>query len=163
MPRSQTRTKAIEKVITEPNKKEASPVVLSGSMPRKGDVFQGRIYDLSLWHNEGHKEEWKKRDIRYFKHEVNRKECFAYPSVGNQITLIDTDGDRYELKFSKPDTEEKICLGTPLKLKPWYVKNGFDALTVNPNDRVYFKYTGIGAEFYILTEQEYVSKFFRQE
>jgi hypothetical protein len=141
-----------------PNKKEASFVLLSGSMPRKGDVFQGRIYDLSQW-----QEGWKRRDIRYFKHELNRKESFAYPLPGNQITLIDTDGDRYELKFSKPDSEEKICLGTPSRLKPWYEKKRFDAQTVNPNDRIYFKYTGIGIEFYILTEQEYASSFAQQK
>lgn len=136
------------------NKKEISYVSLSDYMPRKDDVFQGRIYDLSLRDQDG----WKRRDIRYFKHDLNRNECFVYPKPSNQITLIDTDGERYELRFSNPDSEVKICLGMPSRLKPWYEKKGFDDQTVNPNDRIYFIYTGIGIEFYILTEYEYALK-----
>lgn len=139
---------------SDSNKKVLLPVMSSGTMPRKGDVFQGKIYDLSRWDGEG----WKLRDIRYFKHELNHKKSFAYPIPGNQITLIDADGYRYELKFSKPDSEEKICLGTPKRLKPWYEKKGFDAQSVNLNDRIYFIYTGVGIEFYILTEREFATK-----
>ena len=143
-----------QKGYSDSNKKEVSPVTSSVSMPRKGDVFQGMIFDLSLWDAEG----WKRRDIRYFKHTVNRNESFPYPKIGNQIILIDAEGDRYELNFSKPDSEEKICLGTPSRLKPWYEKKGFNAQAVNPSDKIYFIYTGIGIEFHILTAQEYASK-----
>jgi hypothetical protein len=34
----------------------------------------------------------------------------------------------------------------------------FDASNVGPSDKVYFKYTGVGVEFHILTEQEYIGK-----
>lgn len=135
------------------NRKAEPSMPLPGSAPRKGDVFKGKIYDLSLWDTDG----WKRRDIRYFKHEVNRHESFAYPMPGNKITLIDTDGDRYELKFSKPDLKETICLGTPSKLKSWYEKKGFDSQAVNPADSIYFKYSGVEFEFHILTEQEYAA------
>lgn len=137
-----------------PSKKGASYMPPAGSMPRKGDVFRGKIIDLRNWDAKG----WKRRDISSFKHEVNRGERFRYPTHHDRIILIDTDGDRYELNFSKPDLEKIVCLGTPSRLKPWYQKKGFDAKTVNPNDRVYFEYTGTGIEFYVLTEQEYSSK-----
>ena len=137
----------------EPLRNDVSSMSLVGHLPRKGDVFVGKIYDLSLWDSGG----WKRRDIRFFKHEINRKECFVYPRPGNSITLIDTDGSRYELKFSNPDSTEKICLGMPSRLKSWYEKKGFDSQIVNSDDMIYFKYSGVGTEFYILTERDYFS------
>jgi len=147
-------TKAHTERYNSPNKKRTPYGPPAGSMPRKGDVFQGKINDLSLWDAKG----WRRRDIWFFKHEVNRGEKFRYPTHHDRITLIDTHGQRYELNFSKPDFEKKVCLGTPGTLKPWYEKKVFDALSVNPNDKVYFQYTGTGIAFYILTEQEYSSK-----
>lgn len=128
--------------------------VITGSMPKKEDIFEGRINDLSQWDAEG----WKRRDIWFFKHELNRREKFGYPTRNDQITLIDTDRNRYEMSFSKPDLEDKVCLGTPSRLKPWYRKKGFDDKVINPNNRIYFEYTGQGSEFIILTEQEYNSR-----
>ena len=128
--------------------------VMTGSMPKKGDIFEGKINDLSQWDAEG----WKRRDIWFFKHELNSREKFRYPTRYDRITMIDTDGNRYEMNFSKPDLEDKVCLGTPSRLKPWYRKKGFDDKVINPNDRIYFEYTGQGSEFIILTEQEYNSR-----
>jgi len=125
------------------------------SMPEEWDIFKGRVNDLSLDDAQG----WRRRDIWFFKHEVNRKEKFGYPNRHDKVVLIDTDGDRYNLNFSKPDLEDRVCLGTPSRLKPWYRKKGFDERTVNPDDRVYFEYTGQGIEFIILTEQEYRLKY----
>lgn len=63
------------------------------------------------------------------------------------------------MNFSKPDLETKVCLGTPSRLKPWYRRKGFNDNFINPNDRIYFEYTGKGNEFIILTEQEYKSRY----
>ena len=130
---------------------ERQPKGQIGRMPKKGDVFNGKINDLCNLD----KSKWRRRDIWFFKHEVNRREIFRYPARHHKIILIDTDGHRYELNFSKPDYEDRVCLGTPSKLKPWYQKKGFDENAVAPYERVYFKYSGVGVEFNILTEQEY--------
>jgi hypothetical protein len=123
---------------------------------KKGDIFEGKINDLRL--KKGDADGWKRRDISFFKHELNRREKFGYPTRNDQITLIDTDGNRYEMNFSKPDLEDKVCLGTPSRLKPWYRIKGFDDKVISPNDRIYFEYKGNGTEFIILTEQEYRSR-----
>jgi hypothetical protein len=125
-----------------------------GPMPKKGDVFRGKINDLCLRDAKG----WRRRDIWFFKCEVSRREKCGYPTRFDRILLIDTAGKRYELNFSKPDSVNKICLGTPSKLKPWYQKKGFDYHSVNPDDCVYFEYTGSGNEFCIYTEHEYSLK-----
>ena len=130
--------------------------VITGSMPRKGDIFEGRINDLRLKKDDA--DGWKRRDIWFFKHELNRREKFGYPTRNDRIILIDTDGDRYEMNFSKPDLENKVCLGTPSRLKPWYRKKGFNDKVIGPNDKVYFEYTGNRTEFFVLTEQEYNSR-----
>lgn len=129
--------------------------VITESMPEEGDIFKGKVYDLKQDDAQG----WRRRDIWFYKHEVNRKEKFGYPTQHHKVVLIDTDGGRYNLNFSKPDNEDWVCLGTPSRLKPWYRKKGFDERTVNPDDRVYFEYTGQGIEFIILTEQEYRLKY----
>jgi hypothetical protein len=134
--------------------KEASVLAQCNDMPRMGDVFQGKIYGLSNVDNKG----WRRRDIRFYKHELIRRESFGYPTPGDKITLIDTGGQRYDLNFSNPNSEKMVCLGTPSRLKPWYKKMKFDASNVGPSDKVYFKYTGVGVEFHILTEQEYIGK-----
>jgi hypothetical protein len=128
--------------------------IVAGPIPKKGDIFEGKINDLSLWDAKG----WKRRDIWFFKHELNRREKFRYPTRNDRIVLIDTDRYRYELNFSKPDLEDKVCLGTPNRLKPWYRKKGFDDQIIKPDDRIYFEYTGSGIEFYVLTKQEYSTK-----
>ena len=132
-------------------KKGRPAVDTAGRMPEKGDAFYGQIVDLCLWDSK----EWRRRDIWFFKYEVNRKEKFAYPARADRIVLIDIEGARYELNFSKPDYDHKVRLGTPSKLKPWYQKKGFDYQIVNPNDCLYFEYTGHGIDFFVLTEREY--------
>lgn len=124
---------------------------MNGAMPKKGDIFEGKINDLSLWDADG----WRRRDITFFKLEIRRRENFEYPTRNDRIVLIDTAGDRYELNFSKPETEDSVCLGTPSRLKPWYRKKGFNERFVGSNEKVYFEYTGDRNEFIILTEQEY--------
>jgi len=128
--------------------------IMTGSMPKKGDIFEGKVIDLFLWDVKG----WRRRDILFFKHELNRREKFGFPTRNDRIVLIDTDGDRYELNFSKPDLEDKVCLGTPSRLKPWYKKKGFDEHIINPDDRIYFEYTGREIEFNVLTKEEFSTK-----
>ncbi len=126
-----------------------------GFMPRKGDIFKGKITDLSNWDKRG-KRGWRRRDIWFFKYEINRRERFGYPTRSDRIVLIDTDGNRYELNFSKPEAEHKVCLGTPSKLKPWYQVKGFDYRIVDRNDCwVFFEYSGEVNEFFIFTEREH--------
>lgn len=125
-----------------------------GRMPRKGDVFQGKINDLCNYD----RYQWRRRDIWFYKSDDNRNEMYDYPTQSDWIALIDTDGNRYELNFSKPETKDKVCLGTPSRLKPWYRIKGFDYHNVARNDFVYFEYTGKGNEFFIFTIDEYRSK-----
>jgi hypothetical protein len=132
--------------------------VIIGSMPQKGDIFKGKINDLYLWDADDGNGKWRRRDISFFKRDIHRHEKFGYPTRSDQITLIDTEGNRYEMNFSKPETKERVCLGTPSRLKSWYRKKGFDDKVINPNNRIYFEYTGQGSEFIILTEQEYSSR-----
>jgi len=140
-----------QKISNIPQKKVPSSEPEIGSMPRKGDVFVGKINDLSLRDADG----WRRRDITFYKHEIRRREKFEYPTSRCCIKLIDTDRDCYELNFSKPETEDKVCLGSPSRLKPWYRKKGFDDKVVNPKERIYFMCTGREGEFIILTEKEY--------
>jgi hypothetical protein len=123
------------------------------TMPKKGDVFEGTINDLSLFDASG----WRRRDIAFYKNEINRNEKYDYPARKNTITLIDAEKKRYELNFSKPESENRVCLGTPGRLKPWYKKKGFDDTSVKPDGRLFFVYTGRGREFLVLTEAEYTS------
>lgn len=140
-----------QKYFSIPQKKVPPSGPEIGSMPKRGETFVGKINDLSLWDATG----WLRRDITIYKHELIRGEKFDYPTRHSHITLIDTDRERYELNFSKPETEDKVCLGTPSRLKPWYRKKGFDDKLINPNERIYFVYTGREREFIILTGQEY--------
>lgn len=126
-----------------------------GTIPREGDFFKGQINDLSLNDKDG----WRRRDIWFFKHNINGGKIFDYPKSDDEIVLIDTSDERYELRFSKPDLEKKVCLGTPSKLKPWYKKKGYDDHSVRSNNQpVYFQFTGHRNEFIILTEREYNSR-----
>jgi hypothetical protein len=127
--------------------------IAQGHMPGIGDTFKGRIVDL--WQHDA--QGWKRRDISFLKHDVKRQVKFEYPYASAKIVLVDTDGDMYQLNFSKPESQRKVCLGTPSRLKPWYQKKGFNNEIVNPDTWVYFRYTGQGNEFSILTEEEYKS------
>jgi hypothetical protein len=128
------------------------------SMPRIGDVFEGQLNDLSQYDSKG----WRRRDISFIKNEITIGQKFEYPTRHGRITLIDSDGARYKLNFSEPENDDRVCLGTPSKLKPWYKKKGFDYRSVNSEDKIYFEYTGQGVVFYIFTEDEYRLKKERQ-
>jgi hypothetical protein len=132
-------------------KKGGSDMIQVATMPKKGDVFKGKINDLCQTDAYG----WRRRDISFFKQKVNGVGKFGYPVPQQKIILIDTDNERYTLNFSKPNTNHTICLGTPSRLKPWYRKKGFNEKTVGQNEYIYFEYTGRGIEFIILTELEY--------
>jgi hypothetical protein len=125
------------------------------TMPKRGDVFKGKVNDLCMSDASG----WRRRDIWFFRKEIGRGQRFTYPAANEQIVLIDTDGVRYDLNFSKPDLDERVCLGTPGKLKPWYQKREFDLKRVNPDEVVYFEYTGESIEFLILTKEEFIKKY----
>jgi hypothetical protein len=148
--KKRTRCRTIRKQSCGKDITKGGPT-MNGAMPKKGDIFEGKINDLSLWDADG----WRRRDITFFKLEIRRRENFEYPTRNDRIVLIDTAGDRYELNFSKPETEDSVCLGTPSRLKPWYRKKGFNERFVGSNEKVYFEYTGDRNEFIILTEQEY--------
>lgn len=128
------------------------------SMPRIGDVFEGQLNDLSQYDSKG----WRRRDISFVKNEITTGQKFEYPARHSRIILIDSDGARYKLNFSEPENDDRVCLGTPSKLKPWYQKKGFDYRSLNSDDKIYFAYTGQGVEFNIFTEDEYRLKKERQ-
>ena len=119
-------------------------------MPNKGDIFKGKVQDLFNYDVK----DWRRRDIGFYKHDVNFNRKSTYPSRGDKIILIDTERHRYELNVSKPDYDHKICLGTPGRLKTWYQRKCFDEQRVDPNTWIFFQYTGIGNEFLIFTESE---------
>jgi len=127
---------------------------------KKGDMFVGEIQDIVNYDSK----EWRRRDICFFKATTNNGQKFNYPSMGDVITLIDTSDNRYILNFSKPEDNDKICLGTPKKLKPWYQKKRFsdnDVKTIRKDgcrDKIYFEYSGHDFEFFIFTEDEYRAK-----
>jgi hypothetical protein len=131
-----------------------SPHTVIGGIPKRGDVFKGKINDLGQHDVDG----WRRRDIWFYKSEVNRNERFNYPTRLDKIILMDTDRNQYKLNFSKPEMKDKVCLGTPSRLKPWYRLKGFNDTYVNHNDFIYFEYTGIGIEFFIFTQDEYHSR-----
>lgn len=130
------------------------PQLPTEDMPRKGSIFKGKVNDLCQEDTSG----WRRRDISFFKYELISGQRFAYPSQKDRIVLKDTDTSRYQLNFSKPESDDRVCLGTPGRLKPWYKKYGFNFKVVNPDDVVYFEYTGNSNEFLILTQEEYDGK-----
>jgi len=119
-------------------------------MPNKGDIYKGKVNDLCLYDVTG----WRRRDIWFYKHNVNSNRRSAYPALRDTITLIDTDGHDYELSFTKPDFDHCICLGKPGKIKAWYQRKGFDEKQVDPDTWIFFQYTGMRNKFLILTENE---------
>jgi hypothetical protein len=123
----------------------------SEAMPRKGDIFKGKVNDLCL----EDKSDWRRRDISFIKRDLTDGKRFEYPTPNANIILIDTDGVRYDLNVTEPHSDDKVCLGTPGRLKPWYQKKGFPFKSVNPDEIVYFEYTGNSNEFLIFTEEEY--------
>jgi hypothetical protein len=126
-----------------------------GTMPRKGDVFKGKVNDLCLQD----KSEWRRRDISFIKCDLTEGKRFAYPAPHTKIVLVDTDGVRYDLNVTEPHSDDKVCIGTPGRLKPWYQKKGFLFKRVNPDEIVYFEYMGRSNEFLIFTEEEYDRRF----
>ena len=124
---------------------------LPEAMPMKGDIFKGKINDLCQDDASG----WRRRDVSFFKHDLLRGRGFGYPTQNDRIILTDTDENRFELNFSKPESDKSVCLGTPGKLKQWYLNKGFELKVVNPNDEIYFEYTGNSNVFLILTKEEY--------
>ena len=127
------------------------------SLPKAGDIFVGEINDLSSKDGAG----WGKSEITFFKREIQWRQKFNYPRKGDQIVLVDTSGDRYRLKFGKPESADRACLGPAANLKTWYQQKRFSVGEVRPittdgyRDTVYFVYTGQYPEFYILTEDEF--------
>ena len=126
-------------------------------MPKKGDTFIGEIQDLCNYD----KKKWRRRDIWFFKKTINDNIKYNYPHALDTITLIDTEGDHYDLRFTEPELDEKLCLGKPSKLKAWYQKKGFsdsivETIEINGyRDKIYFEYTGHKEDFNIYTEKEF--------
>lgn len=120
-------------------------------MPNKGDIFKGKVNDLVLYDKPTN---WRRRDISFYKHDINFGRRFEYPSRYDKIRLVDTAGNQYELNVTKPDNDYAVCLGTPGRLKAWYQLKGFDDQRIDPDTWVFFQYAGVGNEFLILTQNE---------
>jgi hypothetical protein len=114
---------------------------------RKGTILHGKINDLANNLADG----WRRRDITVWQDPTG-----CYPGVGDGITLIDADGDRYKSIFTKPEEYGHVCLGKPKSLESWYKKHY--AQTEVENDTVYFEYTGRDAEFLIYASKQRVKK-----
>lgn len=111
-----------------------------GSLPTS---FQGTITDERNKDKAG----WLRRSIGVLKNQSG-----GYPQPGDEITVIDTNSNRYRLKFTKSRKRQKVCLGQPGILKPWYVKHyPSDAVRA---DNVYFQYTGHIDEYRIYSSEE---------
>lgn len=129
-------------------------------MPHKGDIFRGVISDLCQSDSTG----WRRREIIFYRTTINGGRIYCYPRRGDSTVLIGTSDESYSCKFSKPETRDSICLGTPTSLKPWYRRNGYNDLHVNQmrrdghQDHVYFEYIGEGSRFRIYTEKDYTGK-----
>jgi len=129
-------------------------------MPHRGDIFRGAINDLTQSDSTG----WRRRDITFYRTEINAGQTYGYPRQGDSIVLIGISGESYSCRFSKPETQDRICLGTPASLKPWYRKNGYNDQHVNQvrrdgyQDHVYFEYIGEGSRFYIYPAKDYKGK-----
>ncbi|MDD5323359.1 MAG: hypothetical protein PHD43_22655 [Methylococcales bacterium] len=92
------------------------------------------------------KEEWQRRSIGVPKTE-------SYPQPGDDITVIDTDGNKYYLKFTKSRNRKNVCLGQPSILKNWHI-NHYPRNVVEADD-VYFAFTGRDHEYKIYTSKEW--------
>ena len=128
-------------------------------MPKKGDIFKGEVNDLCQYDTAG----WRRRDITFYKREILTQKIYGYPKQGDHIELIDTSGGEYRCKFSKPEDENKVCLGTPGELKRWYQKKGFtdEIMTIEKSgcrDKIYFEYSGEGLKYFLFTEEEHTSR-----
>jgi hypothetical protein len=137
-----------------------------GRMPPRGALFKGEINDLSKETTDG----WERRDITFYKREIRKGQIYRYPTAPardnrDYIVLIDSIGNKYTCKFSKPEGKETICLGEPGNLKQWYIRSGYSLHHVNGiredgfRDKVYFEYTGVDFESYIYTEGEFKAKY----
>ncbi|MBM4463526.1 MAG: hypothetical protein FJ012_09405 [Chloroflexi bacterium] len=109
--------------------------------------FQGEIVD-QRGKDRGN---WARRGIT-----VPKNSSGAYPQPGHKITVIDTGGKKYQLKFTKSRNPVKVYLGQPSKLKGWYQKR-YPSNSVVP-DNVYFEYTGPGHTYRIYTSKEWTGK-----
>lgn len=111
---------------------------------RKGSVLRGKINDLANYLADG----WRRRDISVWQDSTG-----CYPSVGDWIVLIDTDGHRYRSTFTEPEEGGHVCLGKPKNLEPWHLKH-YGRSKVR-TDTVYLEYTGRDAEFLIFTSRQW--------
>ena len=107
--------------------------------------FKGTITDERNQDKEG----WLRRSIGVPK-------SGAYPQPGDSITIIDIDGDKYQLRFTKSRNRVKVCLGQPGILKKWYTKHYPG--NVVANDNVYFVFNGRDHEYLIYTSEEWAKR-----
>jgi len=118
------------------------------SLPlKRGTVLRGIINTLSVYSGG-----WLRRDITVYKDD-NR----VYPKVGNEIILVDSNCKVYQSRFTKPEVVDKVCLGLPANLKPWYKKH-YPEDRIGSDRDVYFEYTGCDYVFWIYSSQEWKAK-----
>jgi hypothetical protein len=111
-------------------------------------LFQGHIRTLSQQDADG----WLRREII-----VQRDPNTGLPNVGDAWTLIDREGNIYNLSFVKgANVFGYTCLGQPGKLKDWFLK--YYPCNQVVKDQVFFQSTGRPAEYEIFTRREWDSR-----
>jgi hypothetical protein len=111
-------------------------------------LFKGRIRTLSQQDADG----WLRREII-----VQRDPNTGLPKVGDAWTLIDRDGDIYNLSFVKgANVSGYTCLGQPGKLKHWFLK--YYPRNQVVKDRVVFQSARRPYEYEIFTAKQWASR-----
>jgi hypothetical protein len=112
-------------------------------------LLQGRIRSLANFD----KDDWARREII-----VEQDVLTRYPQVGDQIRLIDSDNEIYELTFIKgANVSGYTCLGQPGMLKKWFQQH-YRSDKVDKDD-VFLNATGPAlGEFRIWTSREWSEK-----
>lgn len=112
-------------------------------------LLQGRIRTLANPDQDG----WARREII-----VDQDLTTGYPRVGDEIRLIDSDNETYELTFIKgANVSGYTCLGQPGTLKKWFQKH-YRKDEVDKDD-VFLEATDMALrEFRIWTSREWSEK-----
>ena len=111
-------------------------------------LFQGRIRRLSQEDADG----WLRREIV-----VQQDPNTGFPNVGDIWILIDSDGDKYKLRFIKgANVSGYTCLGQPGKLKNWFLKHYPSNDVVK--DRVVFQSTEHHNDYEIFSAKQWASR-----
>lgn len=128
-----------QKIPTTDVNKTPPAISLSLQLPK---YFKGNIVDQRGKDKDG----WARRGIVV---PIGQ----SYPRLGDSITLVDSDGDKYQLQFFKSRKAGHLWLGQQKIFKKWYRKN-YSPTHVKENE-VYFVYSGYDREFKIYTSNQF--------